>query len=193
MSIFPLFYSGSIGYYQSLLAAETVQFELHENFVKQSQRNRLELVGPNGRQLLVIPTMKTGNRRKAGTVKISYAENWRKEHWKSLEAAYRRSPYFEFYEHEFEPIFTQKPELLADFNATLFETIISLLKVEFNFSYTAEYNSVDNDFRSVKFPLHTEMKYMQVFEDRHPFQANLSILDALFNLGPQAKDLIIPQ
>ena len=99
MSTFPLFYSGSVGYFQSLLAADSVQFEVHEHFIKQTQRNRLEILGPNGRQLLVIPTLKSAGKRTTGNVKISHAENWQKEHWKSLEAAYQRSPYFEFYEH----------------------------------------------------------------------------------------------
>ena len=133
MSVFPLFYSGSIGYYQALLNQDSIEFERHEHFVKQTQRNRTEILGPNGRQLLVIPTQKTGNRRKTSEVKISYAENWQKEHWKSLEAAYRRSPFFEFYEHEFQPFYTQKTELLFDHNLKFIRTILRLLKVDIQY------------------------------------------------------------
>jgi hypothetical protein len=191
MSTFPLFYSGSVGYFQSLLAADSVQFEVHEHFIKQTQRNRLEILGPNGRQLLVIPTLKSAGKRTTGNVKISHAENWQKEHSKSLEAAYQRSPYFEFYEHEFEPFYVNKIELLSDFNLQFMKTILRLLKLDLNHTKTDEYVSNENDLRISTFPLLEDKQYLQVFGDRHPFEPNLSILDALFNLGPQSAGLII--
>jgi outer membrane phospholipase A len=190
VAVFPIFYTGSIGYYQALLHAENVEFEVHEHFVKQTQRNRCEILGPNGRQLLVIPTQKKTERRLTGNTEMSYAENWQKQHWKSLEAAYRRSPYFEYYEHEFFPYYQSETKLLVEFNLNLLKTILKLLKVNLSYTLTEAYKVAPKDYRESQFPLSKDISYMQVFNDRHSFESNLSVLDALFNLGPKATDLL---
>lgn len=194
MPVFPLFYAGNIAYYRALVQADEVCFEQHEFFPKQTYRNRIQVIGPNGLQKLVIPTIKTGERRSMQDVEISYAENWQKDHWKSLEAAYRRSPYFEFYEAYLYPYFKhQKITSLWAFNLGLFETINDLIQLEIKYSITSSYqDEVEHDLRSAGFQSGgaTE-RYIQVFQDRHPFYPNLSILDALFNLGPQTKALLI--
>jgi len=192
MALFPIHYAGNIAYYKALMASDTVVFEQHEHFPKQTFRNRMEILGPNGIQKLVIPTVKTGERRTMNNVGISYAEHWQKDHWKSLEAAYRRSPYFEFYEDEFRPFYKEETELLIDFNLKLHETICRLLQIELPHDLSTEYqDTVASDHRSKPFTqLENPATYMQVFEDRHPFTPNLSILDALFNLGPRTVDLI---
>jgi len=113
-AIFPVFYAGNIAYYRGLMQSE-VCFEICENFPKQTFRSRMLITGPNGSQLLAIPTVKTGLRRTMKDVKISYAEDWQKDHWKSLEASYRRSPYFEYYEHLFfsSPFIRRKKKLYS--------------------------------------------------------------------------------
>jgi len=150
------------------------------------------ITGPNGSQLLAIPTVKTGLRRTMKDVKISYAEDWQKDHWKSLEASYRRSPYFEYYEHLFFPFYKEKKETLLEFNLELLDTILKILSLELPYSQSEKYSDYENDFRGHSFELKTEeiKQYTQVFNDRQEFAPNLSILDAIFNLGPQTTMLL---
>ena len=195
MELFPLHYCGNICYYTRLLGAKEPVLELHEHFVKQTFRNRMEILGPNGRQKLVVPTAKTGERRTMADVEISYTENWQKDHWKSLEAAYRRSPYFEFYEDRFRPFFKEETKLLSELNLQLMGTILNIIDVEpkanLTTSYSTEING--NDLRKESFEhLEVGQEYMQVFCDRHPFTSNLSILDAIFNLGPKTRQILLP-
>lgn len=193
MEIFPLNYAGNIAFYQQLLNAENPVFEVKENFIKQTHRTRMEILGPNGIHRLSIPTRKTNARRVMDEVQISYTENWQKDHWKGLEAAYRRSPYFEYYEHHFKPFYTEETELLVDFNHNFHQKICSLLKIECSPAFTSEYNASEhysNDFRTNEIELLKEISYMQVFGDRHPFTPNMSVLDALFNLGPRTAETL---
>jgi hypothetical protein len=198
MAVFPIFYAGNISYFQELAAVKLgVIFETKEFFPKQTYRNRLEILGPNGHQKLVIPTEKTGERRRMEDVRICYAENWQKIHWKSLEAAYRRSPYFEYYEHRLQPFYKRKDfVLLSVFNLEMQQLLLELLGLECQYEKTLQYEeSYDLDFRNHDFSslkLNTTT-YLQVFSDRHPFHGNLSILDALFNLGPEAKKLLLTE
>ena len=192
MAVFPIFCGGNISYYRALHQAESVHFEVYEHFPKQTYRNRMEILGPNGLQKLVIPTLKTGNRRRTNEVCISYAENWQKDHWKSLEAAYRRSPYFEFYEDRFRPFYHLEIESLLSFNLQMHAVITASLSLDLPHTLTTNYEAeVSEDMRSMAFRENIpEMAYLQVFSDRHAFLPNLSMLDALFNLGPQASDLL---
>ena len=191
MAVFPVYYAGNLAYFRALLAADDVVFEVCENFPKQTFRNRMEIVGPNGRQKLVIPTVKTGERRTMGNVQISYAENWQKDHWKSLEAAYRRSPYFEFYEDQLLTFYHSKRHHLLTFNLDFLQVSCSMLHLELPFRTTEVYQAeVTDDQRQTAFDQADHATYLQVFSDRHPFEPNLSILDALFNLGPQATTLL---
>jgi hypothetical protein len=193
MAHFAVHYSGSVGYYRALVQANDFSFELHEHFVKQSYRTRMEILSPNGVQKLVIPTLKMDKRRVMNSLEICYSENWQKDHWKGLESAYRRSPYFEFYEDKFRPFYSEKTELLIDLNLGLHNLITELLSIDLNSSPTTEYHKeVDQDFRSLDFnSMPNPESYLQVFSDRSVFVPNLSILDALFNLGPQAKQLLL--
>jgi hypothetical protein len=190
-AIFPVFYAGNIAYYRALLKFEHC-FELFEHFPKQTFRSRMQIAGPNGLQLLTIPTVKTGDKRFTKDVQISYAENWQKDHWKSLEAAYRRSPYFEFYEHLFRPFYKEKKASLVEFNLALHETILKIISLEMPYSLSESYASYAQDFRGEVFELAEDetQTYTQVFNDRHAFAPNLSILDAIFNLGPQTTLLL---
>jgi hypothetical protein len=191
MTLFPVFYGASIGFYQAFMRAPNPHFEVHEHYVKQSPRTRLEILSPNGRQKLVIPTRKTGNRKPMHAVEISYDENWQKEHWKGLEAAYRRSPYFEYYEDRFVGLYKDKTPSLVEFNLGFHQAVLNCLHLDKPSERTKTYEGVvEDDLRKSKFPLFKEDTYIQVFEDRHPFIANLSVLDALFNLGPNAVDLL---
>ena len=193
-NLFPLFYLGSIEYYSKLVEHGQIIFEQFENFPKQTYRNRCVIAGPNGKQNLLLPVLKGRTKQLVKDVRVSNTENWQKIHWKSLEAAYRSSPYFEYYENEFYPYYHTEFNSLQEFNLKLHETIIHLLQKNSSYSLSVRYEPVYGvDYRSffsTKSQINNEnleeKKYIQVFSDRMDFLPNLSILDLLFNEGPNA-------
>lgn len=195
--LLPILYAGNISYYKAFLQAKAVTFEIHGHFEKQTFRNRCEILGPNGIQKLTVPTVKTGQRRPFHSVQASYAENWQKLHWKSLEAAYRSSPYFEYYEDRFRPFYKEKTDLLMDFNLRMHEEILDILGIVKSHSFTNHFETATSDYTDLRDAFEPSKvrgfehrTYLQVFTDRHPFAYNLSILDAIFNLGPRTLELL---
>ncbi|MDN3585740.1 WbqC family protein [Pedobacter aquatilis] len=196
-AILPLFYLPPVGYISKLQSvSDNFLLEKYEHFPKQTFRNRASIYSPNGKLDLTVPVVKGSKMRTAmKDVKISYDFNWQRLHWMSFESSYRSSAYFEYYEHEFSEFYNKKYDFLFDFNLALLEWISKKLKLNVNYDFTNEY--IDDlpselDFRNFMNPKKTtdylnNKPYYQVFEDKHEFIANLSIVDLLFNQGPQAK------
>lgn len=189
--IFPIFYFGPVSYFAELIKAENYKFEIHENFPKQTYRNRLYIQGANGKLRLGIPILHN-NTRRIKDIEVSYDSNWQKEHWKSIVSAYQSSPYFEFYEDGIAPIYEKKEKFLLDINLKTIEFINSKLKLNLNLNFTESYELIDKslDFRN-QFSAKTEPQiqmppYMQVFDDKFDFIPDLSILDLLCNEGPKS-------
>ena len=193
-NVFASNYLAPIAYYAELINSKEAIIDTNENYVKQTYRNRCQILSPNGIQNLTIPLVKARQKKPTNKVKIAYDDNWRKIHWKSLESAYRSSPYFEYYEDDFYPFYHEKEyEYLVDFNEALQNKIIELLSLEVEITQSDKYIEnvdSDNDFRASISPKITSTlnfkHYIQVFGDRNGFQPNLSILDLLFNEGPNA-------
>jgi hypothetical protein len=195
-AVFPLFYLPNIEFFKNLSEYKNlvVLLDKDEHYPKQTFRNRTQIAGPNGRLDLTVPIQKRLNeRRKYKDVKICYDDNWQRIHWLSLETSYRSSAYFEFYEDAFAPFYQKKYEYLFDYNLELFTTILNLIKLPIAFQLTEIYESVYqdyNDFRDVirpnKVSNYNNKPYFQVFEDRNGKLNNISIVDLLFNQGPQA-------
>jgi hypothetical protein len=172
----------------------TLLIEKQEHYPKQTFRNRTSIAGPNGKLDLTVPVQKGSNAKKAfKDVKISYEDQWQRIHWLSLETSYRSSSYFEFYEDDFAPFYQKKYEFLFDYNIALFEVILKLLKMPVTYNFTQTYESAPNNFidlRSVFTPkkesVYQNKPYYQAFEDRNGKLNNMSIVDLLFNQGPQA-------
>ena len=127
-------------------------------------------------------------------VKIAYDHEWQRLHWLSLQTAYRSSAYFEYYEDDFKPFYTRKFDYLFDFNLAQLELVLKCLKIKrtigFTDTYEKDYGNLD--FRHVIHPKKASIypnpkPYYQIFEDRHGFLANLSVIDLIFNQGPQSK------
>ena len=191
--LLPTAYFGPISYYAIVLQHPNYTIEMHENFVKQSIRNRCDIYGANGRLRLTIPKQRKGSDKTIiKDIQISYKQNWQKEHWNAIVSSYNSSPYFEYYKDEFLPFFEKKEILLIDSNHKLHTVILRLLQEKKEVKTTTEYVHIGNfsDLRDHNWNLEKQEKYDQVFMEKHAFIANLSILDLLFNLGPQSADYL---
>jgi len=192
-------YAGCARYWNKLLQSEQIVIDRHEHFVRRSYRNRTNILGANGLLRLSIP-LESGKSQHAAMkdVRISYAENWQKLHWQSMNSAYRRSPFFEFYEDQLVRFYEQRRDFLIDFNQEMQQVIANILKVtlpiEFSTQYFAKGNFPGTDLRSTLLPGMEVLglpPYSQVFGDRFPFVPDLSVLDVLFNLGPGSRDYLL--
>lgn len=196
LSIFPTAYLPPIAYMACLSAEDAVLIEQHETFPKQTYRNRTIIATANGLQTLSVPVVRVeGNHTRTSDMAISYVEPWNIKHWRAIETAYNAAPYFLYYRDGIEQILMRRYEKLIDLNGDLLQYLIKKLKLSCQTSLTTDYEPKQGqaeDFRdtfSCKKPF-TRLQfapYNQVFEERMPFQPNLSILDLLFNLGPDAK------
>ena len=190
--IFPTAYLPSIEYISLFLKAEDASIELFETYQKQSCRTRTNVMTANGIQTLTIPVIKTnGNHTLTKDIEISYKESWQQIHLRCLESAYRKSAYFDYYFPYFEKIYKQKFNTLVELNEFCLKTILKIMKVKKDYSYTTDFEKIvdENDYRISlsKGTNKIEMKpYYQVFADRHGFIPNLSIVDLLFNEGPNS-------
>ncbi len=187
-------YFPTISFYYTLLNNTNINIVEYENFKKSTFRNRCIITGSNGPITLSVP-LKSGRNQKSlfRSVEISYTEDWQKRHWRSLLACYSRSPFFEYYQLSLYGLFCLKEKFLFDYNLKVQEKLAFLFKVDLptclnmrpkpgdtftdlRDSYTPQ------NFRDAKIP----GEYVQVFGEKTGFIPNLSILDLICNLGPEA-------
>ncbi len=195
-------YLAPIQYYSKLLNYSACIIDNFEHFTKQTYRSRCDVYSPNGSITLSVPLVKRAHRRAVKDLKISYDYDWQTLHWRTLESSYRRSPYFEYYEDDFYPLYhDKKHEYLIDLNEALQQEILILLKRKPNYTFASEYQKIytdADDYRNIispKEPLDSDktfevIPYSQVFDTRHGFIPNLSIVDLLFNQGNRAMEFI---
>jgi len=194
IALFSTAYMPPVSFFATALQYELIFIEACENYPKQSYRNRCRILGPNGMQTLSIPTLKTAElKRQTKDVCIAYNDRWQQIHWRSILTAYSKSPYFLYYRDAFEPFFEKQYPLLMELNQQLMALIFKLLKLNCQLAYTTQYGEhdlVDHDYRTAFTPkkeIEIMMPpYYQVFRERAAFIPDLSILDLLFNLGPEA-------
>ena len=193
-------YFGPIQWYQKLNRYDECLIERHESFIKQTYRNRMLIPTTNGPLALTIPTNHDIS-LSMKDIRISDHANWRHVHWNALLSAYGESPFFEYYQDDIRPFYEKKYEFLFDFNMETTEKMIELLDIRPKISVTEEYIQREEmgaeykikDFRDAirpKKPLpdpeFESKRYYQVYEQKHGFQPNMSILDLLFNEGNEA-------
>jgi len=196
--IAPLAYTGSIGMWAFMTTAETLLIEQNDYYQKQTLRNRTYIHGANGKLLLSIPIRHLGktSHQYYNKVEIENSFEWQKQHWKSIQSAYRSSPYFEFYEYDISIFYKNKFSLLYVFNKAYFKLLLKLLGWNPEVHYTESYKNLTNakDIRSQiekkEVNNKLKLKYTQVFEGKNGFIPNLSILDLLFNEGPNTLSLL---
>jgi hypothetical protein len=196
-AVLPMFYLPPVEYFVQLNTYKPdILIEREEHFPKQTYRNRANIYSPEGALTLTVPVVKGAKTHtKIKDVKISYDFEWQRLHWLSLSACYRGSAYFEYYEDEFVAFYNKQkqPAYLFDYNEELLHLLLKFLKIKSGLKHTDEYFAdygVVPDFRASIHPKkETELQqkpYFQVFEERQGFLQNLSIVDLLFNQGPQS-------
>ncbi|GAA4087589.1 WbqC family protein [Mucilaginibacter panaciglaebae] len=193
-AVLPLFYLPPVAYFTAFKHHRPdILIEREEHFPKQTYRNRANIYSPDGVLSLTVPVVKGSKMHtRVKDVKISYDFNWQRLHWMSLETCYRRSAYFEYYEDDFAPFYQKHFTYLFDYNEALLQMILKFIKLPLELQYTETYEAQypkRKDLRdtiSAKKDYDMQQKpYFQVFEERNGFIKNLSIVDLLFNQGPQ--------
>jgi hypothetical protein len=174
--------------------------EQYEHYVKQTYRNRCVIAAPDGALALTVPVVKPADAHAPmRDIRISDHGNWRHLHWNALASAYNHTPFFEYYKDDFRPFYDRKYTFLMDFNEALCRLICSLMDIMPHIQRTTEYRQTllpdEADFRlriSPKQDYRTDdpsfvvKPYYQVFQERFGFLPNLSIVDLLFNMGPES-------
>ena len=196
MTILPVAYMPSVEYVARLLREESV-VDLGEHYIKRSQRNRAQILSANGVMSLTVNVENANRpRQMIKDVRIDYSKRWQHQHWVSIMSAYKSSPYFDHYAHLLEPFYKREWRYLVDYNMEYLSTLLRLLGVEDKVNISEKYVAAREDDVDLR-PKHNEGStfvaepYFQVFSDRMPFVANLSILDLLLCEGPQAVSAVL--
>jgi hypothetical protein len=202
-ALLSLHYLPNIQYFSKFLLHDQVWIEQREHYQKSSYRNRTHIAAANGVLRLSIPLLKGKHQQQnIREVGIAHHEAWPQQHWQSIRSAYGNAPFFEHYSDTLQPFFTKKYALLFDFNLELLQCLLTLIGLPNQLNLTTEYVQAPagtSDYRSLlspkKDPIRTDptfknVKYVQVFEEKHGFLPNLSILDALFCKGPETVILL---
>ncbi len=198
-------YLAPVQYYTKLSAYPHIYVEQYDHYVKQTYRNRCVIASAGGPLVLTIPTERTDSIKcLMKDVRISEHGKWRHLHWTAIESAYKTSPFFDYYQDDFRPFYEKKYDFLYDFNEQLCQTVCELIDLHPDIQRTKDYKQAftphELDFRETIHPkkdyasdtaFHPQ-PYYQVFEARHKFLPNLSIIDLLFNMGPESLIVLSP-
>lgn len=196
-------YFAPVRYFSKLSEYSDIYIEQHEHFIKQTFRNRMIILGANGPISLIVPVEKgRGQKTNIKDLRISYDEEWQRNHWRTIFSAYNSSPFFEYYVDEIEPFFRKKHVFLFDFNLQITESIIEILDIPTQLNLTETFECIPKNclnfrenidpkaHRNSDDPHFVSQPYTQVFSEKFGFVPDLSILDLLFNEGPSAYEVL---
>ncbi|PRD47043.1 WbqC family protein [Sphingobacterium haloxyli] len=197
--LLPAFYLPAVGYFHIIQQNEQpLLIERFEHYPKQTYRTRAKIATANGVLDLIVPILH-GKKEHVPVkdIRINYDFNWQRLHWLSLQTAYRSSAYFEYYEDDFYRFYEKRHDFLLDFNIEQLQLLLTCLKINRSVTFTQAYTSRIEpvDYRDAIHPkkpslLERPKPYYQVFEDKHGFLPDLSVVDLLFNHGPQSKSYL---
>jgi hypothetical protein len=196
-------YLGPVSYFSVLAQSNEVLVEQYDSYHKQTYRNRCRILGANGPLDLVIPVVKnSGKKTLVKDVRIDYSTLWQNNHWRSLSSAYNSSPFFEYYAHLLEPFYQKRCDFLIDFNNGLTRLLAELLQIDVDFRMTDHFEKLypsSMDFRNSISPKRETVidgnpvlfnSYTQTFSEKFGFVRDLSIVDLLFNCGPNSEGIL---
>lgn len=182
----PCYYLPPVSWFAAAKGNEPISIEVQENFQKQTCRNRCYIDSPNGKLALTVPIDKSNFSEKGKClmkdIMISRQFDWRHQHWYAFESSYFNSPFFEFLQDDFRPIYDKEWKYIVDLNEELIMKCLELLELD-NSVFRTE--SFENCMLTTE--THKQREYYQVFKKKHGFIENLSIIDLLFNMGPEAQ------
>lgn len=195
LPIFPTAYLPSVLYLAHVAMFPSIAIERKETFPKQTFRNRMTIATGNGVQTLTVPVVRpNGNHTRTEEMEVSYGEPWNIRHWRAIVTAYNTSPFFLYYQDDLERIFMERHTLLIELNDKLLHYLLQKLKIACDILFTEEYAPAGNPADDYRYTLVSKRPttqyalppYSQVFDTRIGFQPNMSGIDLLFNLGPEA-------
>ena len=200
-TLLPLAYAGPIAHWIPICKQQPILWEVEDFYQKQTYRNRMEIHAANGKLMLSIPIQHLGydGRQNYKDVQIANEFPWQRNHWLSLKTAYQSSPFSEYYEDDIAPLYQTPYKSLFAFNKQVMETISELLQIQAPKKTTSTYekDSPHHDLRKLidakTVKTTAVLEYTQVFSDKNGFIPNLSILDLLFNMGPQTVPILQSQ
>ncbi|MDR0205720.1 MAG: WbqC family protein [Bacteroidales bacterium] len=188
--LFSTAYFPPVDYMQEMKNADAVFIEMHEHYQKQTYRNRTTILTGNGLYDLIIPIEKPSSNL-IKEIRIDHSVPWQRNHWRTIESAYSKGPYFLFLRDFFEPFFNKKYVFLFDFDMEILLMLRQLFSITNSISFTSDFEKkVEKtaDFRDQFLPKNRifrpkQMDYLQIFSDRYPFEPNISCIDYLFTTG----------
>ena len=196
MITLPSYYLPPISWFAAFKSGEPTAIEVCENFQKQTLRNRCRIDSPNGSLMLSIPIDKS-NFTELGNclirdVRISHQLDWRHQHWFAFETSYYNSPFFEYLQDDFRPIYERDWKYLVDLNEALIMKCLELLEIDIRPTPTTDYQGLSVSDKELRNPSVGTKSYYQVYRHKHPFLPNLSVFDLLMNMGPEAPLYLMP-
>ena len=189
-------YLPNISYFSQIIKYENVWIEACEHYQKQSYRNRCYILTSQGKEALICPIEHSQNKMPIQDVKLESGYDWQKKHWRSIETAYRKAPYFEYFADYFENIYTKKKTFLFDFNQELLSICLKLLQVKTNIQLTTMFEKevpfghfdMRGEIHPKKATQNVQTAYRQNFGNE--FVPDLSIIDLLMCQGTRAKQFL---
>jgi len=187
-------YLPPVEYFSMVSGAEEIHIEKEENYIKQTYRNRCYILSAHGLQLLSVPVfLGSVHKTLIKDIRIDYSKRWQQVHLRAMTASYNSSPYFVFYFERIEKVISRNNEFLLDLNIELTEVILDILKIKKSLFYTNSFEPVGNEAYDFRYKItpkkkssYSEKRYLKVFELNEEFIPRLSIIDLIFNMGPEA-------